>query len=195
MCPRGRSNGRQRQESGLRRGLTIGTLALVMALLMGGPVSTVLQNANIFTGTLVLIVVIGFAVLSDIVAIAATSADETPFNAMAAKKVPGAREALTIVRKASLVNSICADVIGDIAGTISGVVATPIILAIADLWPSVPRSVITTVVISLVAFLTVGSKASEKSFAVKASTRVILVVGRAIYYGKSMVLMFRRRLS
>jgi hypothetical protein len=170
--------------SGLRRGFTIGILAFAVAIILTGPVSSLLQKMGLFDGLLMLTAVIGFAILADVLAIAATSADETPFNAMAAKKIPGAREGLDLIRKASLVNSLCADVIGDITGTISGVIATTVIISVTQEFPWLPAPFATTLSVGLIAFFTVGGKAAEKGFAVKASTRVVLFAGKAIYYTK-----------
>lgn len=172
----------RRNNSDLRNGLSIGLLAMGIAVALGGPLGGLLQNVSWVTGTLLLVAVIAFSILADILAVAATAGDEVPLNAMAADRVTGAREALVIVRHASRVNSICADVIGDICGTISGVVATPIILSINAAYPALPVSVITMGVLGAIAFLTIGGKAAEKGFAVRASTSVLLLAGKAIYH-------------
>ncbi len=157
-------------------------LGLLVAIVIGGPLGAILQTVDVMTGTFILIASIGFAILSDIIAIAATSGREEPFNAMASNRVPGAREALVIVRNAGRVNSICADVIGDISGTISGVVATPIILSMKAIYPDVSTSILGMIVLGVIAFITIGGKAAEKGFAVRASTSVLLLVGKIIYY-------------
>ncbi len=173
---------RPKKPSGLRNGLSIGMLGLLVAIVIGGPLGAILQTVDVMTGTFILIASIGFAILSDIIAIAATSGREEPFNAMASNRVPGAREALVIVRNAGRVNSICADVIGDISGTISGVVATPIILSMKAIYPDVSTSILGMIVLGVIAFITIGGKAAEKGFAVRASTSVLLLVGKIIYY-------------
>lgn len=178
---RRRNNGRK-QPSGWRNGISIGLLALAVAVLVGGPLGNALQNVGLGLAALIVLASIAIAILADILAIAATAGREEPFNAMASNKVAGAREALTIVRNAEKVNSIFSDVIGDICGTISGVAATPIILSVHALYPGLPLSVITMAVLGLVAFLTVGGKAAEKGFAVKASTSVLLFVGKIVHY-------------
>lgn len=179
------SNGKK-TPSNLRNGLSIGALALVIAMTVGGPLGSVVETVSLEAAALILVASIGIAILADIVAVAATAGEEAPFNAMASDKVPGAREALVIVRHAERVNSICGDIIGDICGTVSGVAATPVIRAISQLYPGVPTVVVSMVVIGVVAFLTIGGKAAEKGFAVRASTPVILTVGKAIYYLKQL---------
>jgi len=144
-------------------------------------------------GTVILAVVIAFSILADILAVAATAGDEVPLNAMAADRVVGAKEALLIVRNASRVNSVCADVIGDICGTVSGVVATPIILSLNAAYPSVPVSVITMGVLGAIAFFTIGGKAAEKAFAVRASTSVLLLAGKGLHYLGRIVRLHRNK--
>src|SRR5690606_10051981 len=64
----------------------------------------------------------------------------------------------------------------------SGVVATPIILSIHAAYPALPLPVITMGVLGAIAFLTIGGKAAEKGFAVRASTSVLLLAGKGIHY-------------
>lgn len=180
--PAHRDKNARRADSGLRNGLSIGLAAFVVAAALGGPLGGVLQNVSWLTGSFILAGVIGFAILADILAVAAAAGDEVPLNAMASDRVVGAREALVIVRNASRVNSICGDVIGDICGTISGVVATPIILSIHSAYPAVPISVITMAVLGAIAFFTIGGKAAEKPLAVRSSTSVLLLAGKAMHY-------------
>lgn len=180
---RGRNNGKK-GSSGLRNGLSIGTTALIIAMAIGGPLGGIVETVSLPAAALILLGSIIIAVIADIVAVAATAASEDPFNAMASDRVIGAREALYVVRNAGRVNSICADVIGDICGTISGLAATPLILSVSRLYPRVPTWIISMLVVGIIAFLTIGGKATEKSYAVNASTSVVLWVGRLIYYLK-----------
>lgn len=174
------------KKSGLHQSLSIGTLAFVIAVIMGGPIGAVLQKVDVITGVLIMVTVIFIAILADIIAVAAAAAQDVPFNAMASDRVPGAQEALYILRNAGRVNSIFADIIGDIAGTITGVVATPVIFALSSAYPDIPQVVVSAVVIGLIAFLTIGGKAAEKDFAVRQSTAVILWIGKIIYAFKRM---------
>lgn len=188
----GPKRGRSRQERprskgrrpGWKNGLSIGLMGLAIALIFSGPLGNLLQGVDVATGVVLLLVTIGIAILADVLAVAATAGEEAPFNAMASKKISGAKEALLIVRNAGRVNSICGDVIGDIAGTLTGLVAAPLILALDRAYPALPPSVISMGVIGAIAFVTIGGKAAEKEWAVRASTTVILAAGKAIYYIK-----------
>lgn len=130
----------------------------------------------------ILLVIVFIGIIFDIVGVAVTSANETPFHSMAARKVPGAREAITLLRNAERVSSICNDVIGDICGVISGSAAANIaaqLLARFEFsWPAI----IGLAMSSLVSGLTVGGKAVGKTFAVNSSTTIVHFVGKVIWF-------------
>ena len=64
--------------------------------------------------------------MTDMAGIAIATADEKTLNAMAARKIRGAKEAVRLIRSADRVGSFCNDVIGDIVGIISGSATTVI---------------------------------------------------------------------
>lgn len=59
-------------------------------------------------------------ILFDMIGTAVQSAEEKPFHSLAARKVKGARESISVIRHAPQLANLCCDVIGDIAGIISG---------------------------------------------------------------------------
>ncbi len=67
-----------------------GTISLISDELM--------NRSSLAVAFVILLVIILVGILFDIVGVAVTSADETPFHAMAARKVPGAREASRLLR-------------------------------------------------------------------------------------------------
>ena len=117
----------------------------------------------------------------DIIGMAVATADEKPFHSMAARKVPGAHEAIRLLRNAERVSSICNDVVGDICGVVSGSASATIaalILTNVDIgWPRA----VSLIMSALVAGLTVGGKAVGKTFAVKSCTEIVHLVGRVIH--------------
>lgn len=64
--------------------------------------------------------IIFLGVIFDIIGTAVTAANETPFHAMAIKKIKEAKIAVQMIRNVSKVSIICNDVIGDVCGIISG---------------------------------------------------------------------------
>ena len=114
------------------------------------------------------IVLIG--IFFDMIGIASTAANETPFHSMAARKVNGAKQSIQIVRNADRVASFCNDVIGDISGIISGTAAALVIIQLAGSMHMATASPfeygINVGLTSLIAAFTVGGKAFGKSFAI-----------------------------
>ena len=157
----------------------------MMTILISGTISLVsdevMANSSVAAAFCILLTIIFLGILFDIIGMAVATADEKPFHSMAARKVPGAQEAIRLLRNAERVSSICNDVVGDICGVVSGSASATIaalILTNVDLgWP---RGV-SLAMSALVAGLTVGGKAIGKSIAVDSCTEIVHMVGRVIH--------------
>ena len=142
----------------------------------------VMASSSIYVAFLILLIIVLIGILFDIIGVSVTSADETPFHAMAARKVPGAKESIRLLRQAEKVSSICNDVVGDICGVVSGSASATIAAQVLKHFEfSWPRLVI-LVMSALVAGLTVGGKAIGKTFAVNSSTNIVHSVGKFLYW-------------
>lgn len=156
-----------------------------MTILVSGAISLVsdevMENSSIAVAFLILLVIVFVGIIFDIIGMAVASADEKPFHSMAARKVPGAQEAIRLLRNAGRVSSICNDVIGDICGVVSGsasaTIAALMLMHIDVHWP---RGV-SLGMSALIAGLTVGGKAIGKTFAVNSCTQIVHMVGRVIH--------------
>lgn len=157
----------------------------LITILVSGIISLiseeVMGSSGIITAFLILLAIILIGIVFDVVGVAVTSADESPFHAMAARKVPGARESIKLLRQAEKVSSICNDVVGDICGVVSGsasaTIAALILSSAQFTWPRV----VSLAMSAMVAGLTVGGKAIGKTFAVNSSTTIVHAVGKVIY--------------
>lgn len=142
----------------------------------------VMDISGTFTAFLILFAIIFIGIIFDVIGVAVTSADDKPFHSMAARKVPGSREAILLLKNAERVSSICNDVVGDICGVVSGAASATIAGRILSNFEfSWPR-VITLVMSALVAGLTVGGKAIGKSFAMNSSTTIVHTAGKVIAF-------------
>ena len=141
----------------------------------------VMANSSVAVAFVILLAIIFLGILFDIIGMAVATADEKPFHSMAARKVPGAHEAIRLLRNAERVSSICNDVVGDICGVVSGsasaTIAALILMNVDVGWP---RG-ISLAMSALVAGLTVGGKAIGKTIAVKSCTSIVHMVGRMVY--------------
>ncbi len=142
---------------------------------------------------MILLAIILVGILFDVIGMAVATADEKPFHSIAARKVPGAQEAIQLLRNAERVSSICNDVVGDICGVVSGSASATIaaqILGNFDMsWPQI----VSLGMSALAAGLTVGGKAIGKSFAVSSCTDIVHFVGRLVYRLRHLPGLFRKK--
>ena len=141
----------------------------------------VMANSSVAMAFVILLAIVFLGIVFDIIGMAVATADEKPFHSMASRKVPGAHEAIKLLRNAERVSSICNDVVGDISGVVSGSASATIaalILTNVDIgWPRA----VSLVMSALVAGLTVGGKAIGKNIAVKSCTSIVHMVGRMVH--------------
>ena len=142
----------------------------------------IMSKSGIITSFVILLIIVFVGIIFDVIGVAVTSADETPFHSMAARKVPGAQEAIRLLRNAERVSSICNDVVGDICGVVSGSASATIaaqLLAKFDFsWPMLVGLLMS----AFVSGLTVGGKAIGKTFAVNSSTAIVHFAGKVITF-------------
>ena len=169
----------------------------LVTIFISGTISLVSEEIMAVSGIavafVILLVIVLVGIIFDIVGVAVTSADEKPFNAMAARKVPGARQAISLLHNAERVSSICNDVVGDICGVVSGsasaTIAAQVLQNFAFTWPRV----VLLVMSALVAGLTVGGKAIGKTFAINSSTKIVYAVGRILYFFQHIFDRFKKK--
>lgn len=170
----------------LKFSISIAVITFVLAAIFSVISSSVLGGVGWIVGILIVFAIVLMGVVFDALGVASTAAIETPFHAMAAEKVYGAKEAVLIVRNADRFASFCNDVVGDISGVISGTASAIVVLQLARLFGysegSLVQITINVFMTSVVAALTVGGKAMGKSFAINFSTKIILLVGKVIAF-------------
>ena len=145
--------------------------------------SEALEGAELGLAFCVLAFFILLGIVFDIIGVAVTAADERPFHSMAARKTPGARQALTLIRRANKVSSFCNDVVGDICGIVSGSTAAVIVLRVQEVLPVRTPLVMVGVslgITALVSGLTIGGKAFGKEIAINNSKEIISMIGRIL---------------
>ena len=166
-------------------------------ILISGTISLlsdeIMARSGMAVAFLILLVIVLIGIIFDIIGVAVTSADEKPFHSMAARKVPGAQEAIRLLRNAERVSSICNDVIGDICGVVSGsasaTIAAQILAKFEFSWPMV----VSLIMSALVAGLTVGGKAIGKTFAMNSCTTIVHTAGKLIYFLRHVPDLFRKK--
>lgn len=161
--------------------LLVALFTFMIALLVSiGSEGLVKAVNNVLVAIGLLLVIIFMGIFFDIIGTAVTAAELPPFNARAAKKVSGARQAVKLIHNAGMVANFCNDVIGDIAGTLSGAIGAGIVVSLAMRFPLGDVILAGAVMTSLIASLTVGGKALGKHLAVNHANQIIFRVAVVI---------------
>ncbi len=171
--------------------ITITALSFIVSAALTVASSSVLQEAGIIIALLVIFIIILINIFFDIIGTAVTAAEETPFHAMASRKLSGAKQAIKLIRNADKVSNVCNDVIGDICGIISGAAGAYIIIRIIGSQKGVTMAEV--VMAGLITALTVGGKALGKTIALRNSNYIIYKVSVIISFIKERVFYYREK--
>lgn len=177
---KGKRDDRGRKEGKFRWAFQVFPISVALSAALTLASGSALESAGMAAAFTVLAVFILLGILFDIIGVAVTAASDRPFHSMAARKVPGAREALGLIRKASRVSSFCNDVVGDICGIISGSTAAVIVARLQEAF-SLRGIAFSLAITAVVSGLTIGGKAIGKTFAIEKSTTVLQLVGRFLH--------------
>lgn len=168
-----------------------------VTMLVSGTISFVsdeiMERSNIVVAFMILLAIVLIGIVVDVIGVAVTSADEKPFHSMAARKVPGAMDAIRLLRNAERVSSICNDVVGDICGVVSGSASATIAAQVLQNFEFSAPDVMTLLMSALVAGLTVAGKAIGKTLAINSSTKIVSGVGRIIYTLRRIPSLFKKK--
>ena len=186
------SNGRKERNKTIRWVVTIFLVTMLVSGMITLISDEVMARSGIVTAFLILLVIVLVGILFDVIGVAVTSADETPFHSMAARKVPGAQDAIRLLRNAERVSSICNDVVGDICGVVSGSASATISVQLLTHFQFSWPTVVSLLMSALVAGLTVGGKAIGKTFAVNSSTAIVHFTGKTVYFLRRIPMVLRR---
>ena len=166
---------------------------VAISAVMSFVASNLLSLATLGVSFLILICIILIGILFDVIGVAVTAADETPFHAMASRKVPEAMEALHLIRNANRVSSFCNDVIGDICGVISGSASAVIAARVIARHATGAELLVNLLMSALVAGMTVGGKAFGKTFAMQKSTEIVQATAKVLHFFGQIPDKFRRK--
>ena len=159
--------------------LKVTMITLVLSAFFSFSTEIISSKSNLVVALLICIFLILISIIFDGIGVASTNCDIKPLTAMAAKKVPGSRIAIKLVQNSEKVSSICCDVIGDICGVISGACSAAIVLRIVSYYGADSQQLWISIVASaLIAAITVGGKAIEKTIAIRNSKELVMLTAR-----------------
>ena len=159
--------------------IKITVLAFIISFIFSFVSETTLPNTGLFLGIILVFVFIILGVIFDMIGVSVTSSDESKFHSMSARKVRGAKTAVTLKKNAEKVSSFCNDVIGDICGIISG--SAGVVIA-SKLATNLNISVFLTslIVTAIIASLTIGGKALGKGVAIAKGNDILFAFAKVI---------------
>lgn len=176
------STAEKERRKALRWTVIVFFITIVVSFCMSWLSDAFLNGGGLIPAFLILLLIVAVGIVFDAVGVAVTSADEKPFHSMAARKVTGAREAISLLRNAGPVSSFCNDVIGDICGVVSGAASATIAGRVLSHFTFSRPQIVALILSSLVAGLTVGGKALGKSLALSNCTEIVHTVGRLVAF-------------
>lgn len=179
-----KKNQKQKKHSNLRWIVTIFFVTVIISSAISFLSSSIMEEAGLVEAFVVLLVIVMLGIVFDIIGVAVMSASEKPFHSMAAKKVPGAAEALKLLRNAEKVSNFCNDVVGDICGVVSG--SASAVIAVKALTQLNSDTVAQLIMSALVAGVTIAGKACGKTLAMTKATQIVHLVSKPIYYIKAL---------
>lgn len=179
-----RKKKKQKKNGPIRWIVFIFFLTVVISATISFVSSSIFESAGLLAAFVVLLLIVFLGILFDTIGVAVMSANEKPFHSMAAKKLPGAVEAMKLLRSAEKVSSFCNDVVGDICGVVSGSASAAI--AVKALTAIDSDTVAQLLMSALVAGVTIAGKACGKNLAIRRATEIVTLVSKGIYYIKSL---------
>lgn len=171
------------KKENIRWVIIITIVSFVASAVLSAASSEILKGVRITTALLIVLGIIIINIVFDIIGTSTTAADETPFHAMASRKMYGAKQAIKLIRNADKVSNLCNDVVGDICGVISGS-ASAIIIVLFVVSEKQGINIIELVITGAVASLTVGGKALGKIIAMRNCNYIVYKVGVVLQFVK-----------
>jgi len=163
--------------------LAVAAFSFIVATIVSlGSEVVVRAVSSLWVSFLFLWLVILIGVLGDMVGTAAMGSQVPPFNAKAASKVFGARQAVKLSQNADKVAVFCGDIIGDVSGTVSGAIGASIVLSFSkQVNPSSGELLLISAgMTSLIAAVMIGGKALCKSIALNEANEILFWVAKVL---------------
>ena len=160
--------------------LTVLLLSFVLSIVMSITSEGLIPKVNVVIGIIIILLFIFIAVIFDMIGVAITAQEETPFHSMASKKIKGSTHSVKLLKNADKIASICNDVVGDVAGVVSGSAGVLVASTISDYF-GINKSLVVLVTTAVIASLTITGKAYGKSIAINNSKEITKQVGKVLH--------------
>ena len=143
-----------------------------------------LTDMGLVAAIAVVVILIFLGIFFDVIGVAFTSCEQTPFISMSSRKIKKATYALKLLKNADIVANICNDVIGDICNIVSGAAGAAIVVKIAISSNSTWEFILGIAVSSITASVTVAGKTLGKGYAIKNNLKIVEACGSVMAFFK-----------
>ena len=159
--------------------LTVLLISFILSIVMSITSEGIIPNVNVIIGIIIILVFIFISVIFDMIGVAITAQEETPFHSMASKKIKGSTHSVKLLKNSDKIASICNDVIGDVCGVVSGSAGVLVASSISNYF-DINKSLVVLITTSIIASLTITGKAYGKTIAINNSKSITEKVGKVV---------------
>ena len=163
--------------------LTVCAISFCLSIIMSLTSESLIPKINVTFGIIIILLFIFISIIFDMIGVAITAQDETPFHSMASKKVKGSKHSVKLLKNSDKLASICNDVVGDVCGVVSGSAGVLVATSIATKY-SLNMSFVVLITTAIIASLTITGKAYGKTIAIKKSEYITFKVGKFLNFFK-----------
>ena len=162
--------------------VTVFIMVVIISLIFSMLSEWALSSAGTIIAVIVIVVFIALSIVFDMLGLAVASCNVEDFHAMAARKVKGSKQALSLVKNADKVSSVCNDVIGDVCGILSGSAGAALLANIALTAGTFKAIFVSSLIAAIIAGFTIGGKAVFKRVAITHATSITLNFAKLINF-------------
>ena len=160
--------------------LTVLLISFILSIVMSITSEGLIPKVNVVIGILIILLFIFIAVIFDMIGVAITAQEETPFHSMASKKIKGSTNSVRLLKNSDKIASICNDVVGDVCGVVSGSAGVLVANTISESF-DINKSIVVLVTTAIIASLTITGKAYGKTIAINNSKSITEKVGKVLH--------------
>jgi len=174
------SNKKDRPKRNLKWLVEVFFISLGLSILFAFVSELMLAHSSLGLALILIILLMCANVFFDIIAMAVTVCSIKPILELAKKNQKGASVAIKMVKNADRVSCICGDVVGDICGILCGAGGVTISVILYHFMPNVSSLVISLLLNSLIASVTITAKAIGKSYALNHPIEIVMFVAKKL---------------
>ena len=182
------------KKNNLRWAVKTFILSISLSILFSVISQSMFPSLPVFLSIFVIVFFIVLSTIFDMIGVAVTSTDIKNLEKHSSKV--GYKTAVKLCQNTEKISSFCGDVVGDICGILSGAGGVSLVVNMHIHDASV-YFIVTCLVSSIIAGLTIFGKAIMKGYAVENSLKIVLTTGKlletpALSYGKRIINCFKK---